>query len=309
MSKFGLFNIQSMEQQFQSLTIFDFQAKFPDDRACLSYLSELKWADGYICPKCGNTKYCGGDREFSRQCTKCRYICSPTSGTLFHKVKFPLLKAFYIVYYVSTNRKGISSTELSRKLGLRQKTCWLFKQKVMHGMKSSGKYKITGKAEVDETVVGGQEEGVRGRKNDKKKLVVFAIERMGKGVSRVYGRVIGKSSAKELGSFMKDTIEPDAQIKTDQWTGYKPLKKDFANLYQVPSGKKGGNFPDLHRVIMGFKGWLRGMHHQVENLQGYIDEYCYRFNRSNMKEGIFDNLLARMVKADPLPYKIYCLNA
>jgi hypothetical protein len=298
-----------MEQQFQSLTIVDFQARFPDDRACMQYLAELKWGDGYLCPKCGNTKYCGGDKEFSRQCTKCRHISSPTSGTLFHKVKFPLLKAFYIVYYVSTIRKGISSTELSRKLGLRQKTCWLFKQKVMHGMKSSGQFKITGKAEVDETVVGGQEEGVRGRENNKKKLVVFAIERKGKGVSRVYGKVIGKSSAKELGSFMKDTIEPDTEIKTDEWTGYKPLKKDFANLRQVPSGKKGDNFPDLHRVIMGFKGWLRGMHHRVENLQAYIDEYCYRFNRSNMKDGIFDNLLRRMVKTDPLPYKTYCLNA
>lgn len=243
-----------MEQEFKSLTIFDFQSRFPDDRACLWYLSELKWAAGYICPKCGNAKYCGGDREFSRQCTKCRYISSPTSGTLFHKVKFPLLKAFYIVYYVSTNRKGISSTELSRKLGLRQKTCWLFKQKVMRGMKSSGQFKISGKAEVDETVVGGQEEGVRGRENDKKKLVVFAIERKGKGISRVYGRVIGKSSAKELGSFIKDTIEPDTEIKTDQWSAYKPLKKEFGNLYQVPSGKKGKNFPDLHRVIMGFKG-------------------------------------------------------
>lgn len=298
-----------MEQLFQSLTIFDFQARFPDDRSCMQYLSGLKWADGYRCPKCGNAKYCAGDKEFSRQCTKCRHISSPTSGTLFHKVKFPLLKAFYIVYYVSTNRKGISSTELSRKLGLRQKTCWLFKQKVMRGMKSSGQFKITGKAEVDETVVGGQEEGVRGRENNKKKLVVFAIERKGKGVSRVYGKVIGKSSAKELGSFMKDTIEPGTEIKTDEWAGYKPLKKDFANLRQVPSGKKGDNFPDLHRVIMGFKGWLRGMHHRVENLQAYIDEYCYRFNRSNMKGGIFDNLLRRMINADPLPYKVYCLNA
>lgn len=309
MSNFGIFNIVTMEKQFQSLTIFEFQAKFPDDRSCLSYLSEFKWRDGYVCPKCGNTKYCGGEKEFSRQCTKCHYISSPTSGTLFHKVKFPLLKAFYIVYYVSTNRKGISSTELSRKLGLRQKTCWLFKQKVMRGMKSSGRFRISGKVEVDETVVGGQEEGVKGRKNNKKKLVVFAIERKGKGVSRVYGKVISRSSAKELGSFMKGTIEPDAEIKADEWTGYAPLKKDFVNLNQVSSGKKGENFPDMHRVIMGFKGWLRGMHHQVDHLQGYIDEYCYRFNRSNMKDGIFDNLLLRMVRSQPLPYKLYCLNA
>ena len=157
-----------MEKKFESLTILEFQTRFPDDRACLIYLSELKWEDGYTCSKCGNTRFCDGEKEFNRQCTKCRYISSPTSGTLFHKVKFSLLKAFYIVYYVSTNKKGVSSTELSRKLGLRQKTCWLFKHKVMNGMKSSGQFKISGMAEVDETVLGGQEEGVRGRKNKKK---------------------------------------------------------------------------------------------------------------------------------------------
>ncbi len=229
---------------------------------------------------------------------------SPTSGTLFHKVKFPLLQAFYIVYYVSTNKKGISSTELSRKLGLRQKTCWLFKQKVMHAMKSSGKNKMKGKVEVDETAVGGQEEGVVGRKNNKKKLVVFAIERQGKGISRLYGKVIKRSSANELGAFMKTNIEPTAYVKTDVWTGYKPLKKDFENLIQVPSGRKGENFPDLHRAIMGFKGWLRGMHHHAEHLQSYVNEYTYRFNRNNMKTGIFENLINKMMVSEPYTYKM-----
>lgn len=292
-----------MEQKFKSMTIFDFQARFPDERSCMSYLADLKWHNGYVCPKCGNKKYCAGVKEFDRQCTKCNHLDSPTRRTLFHKTKFPILKAFYIVYYVSTNKKGISSTELSRKLGLRQKTCWSFKQKVMRGMKSSGNFKITGNSEVDETVVGGQEEGVRGRKNGKKQLVVFAIERKGKGVNRVYGKVINKSSAKELGGFMKDVIQTDANIKTDEWLGYTPLKKDFIHLSQVKSGKKGENFPDLHRIIMGFKGWLRGMHHNVNYLQRYIDEYCYRFNRCHMKETIFDNLLLRMVKSAPFPQK------
>lgn len=295
--------IVKMENRFRSLTIFEFQERFPDEDSCYKYLIELKWGTGFVCPNCGHTNYCNGKRKFDRQCTRCHRISSPTSGTLFHQLKFSVLKAFYIVYYVSTSKKGISSTELSRKLGLRQKTCWKFKGKVMKAMESSGNHKIDGKAEVDETVVGGQEEGVVGRKNGKKKLVVFAIERNGKGVSRMYGKVIKQSSSKELGEFMKTTIGINAQIKTDKWRGYSPLVKDFKNLLQVDSGKKGGNFPDLHRCIMGFKGWLRGMHHQVENLQSYIDEYCYRFNRSNMKEGIFDNLLNRMVKADPFPYK------
>lgn len=292
-----------MDNKFKSLTIFEFQERFPNDDACYEYLVELKWKNGFICPHCGHTHYCKSKRKYDRQCTKCRRAISPTSQTLFHKLKFSILKAFYIVYYVSTSKKGISSTELSRKLGLRQKTCWSFKQKVMRAMSSSGKNKIESKAEVDETVVGGQEEGVRGRKNGKKKLVVFAIEKKGKGVSRIYGKVIPQSSSKELGAFMRSTIETTADIKTDKWRGYQPLKKEFVNLRQVESGKKGRNFPDLHRTIMSFKGWLRGMHHQVEHLQAYIDEYCYRFNRSVMTDGIFDNLLKRMVVAPPITYK------
>jgi len=293
-----------MELQFESLTIFEFQKRFPDDQVCMDYLAEVKWSLGFICPQCGHTKWCNGPKVHIRQCTKCNRLVSPTSGTLFHKVKFPLLKAFYIIYYVSTNKKGISSTELSRKLGLRQKTCWLFKQKVMHGMRSSGNNKIKGKAEVDETVVGGQEEGVVGRKNGKKKLVVFAIEKKGKGISRLYGKVIKQSSANELGAFMKANIETDTKIKTDSWSGYKPLKIDFVNLSHKPSGKKGENFPDLHRVIMGFKGWLRGMHHHTDHLQAYINEYTYRFNRRHMKGNIFDNLINRMMNASPATYKM-----
>jgi predicted RNA-binding Zn-ribbon protein involved in translation (DUF1610 family) len=293
-----------MERMFESLTIFEFQERFPDDKSCMDYLSDLQWAEGFVCPKCGNTRYCAGHKEHIRQCTKCNYLMSPTSGTLFHKVKFSLLKAFYIVYYVSTNKKGISSTELSRKLGLRQKTCWLFKQKAMRAMKSSGNNKMKGKVEVDETVVGGQEEGVVGRKNNKKRIVVFAIERQSKGISRLYGKVIKHSSANELGAFMKTNIESNAHIKTDVWTGYKPLKKDFENLIQVPSGKKGENFPDLHRAIMGFKGWLRGIHHHADHLQSYVNEYTNRFNRSNMKTGIFENLINKMMACNPYTYKM-----
>ncbi len=107
------------------------------------------------------------------------------------------------MYYVSTSKKGISTTELSSKLGLRQKTCWLFKQKVMVGMRSSENSLMEGNVEVDEIFIGGEEEGVVGRKKGKKRIVVFAIERKGKGISRIYGKVINLSSSKELGNFMK----------------------------------------------------------------------------------------------------------
>jgi hypothetical protein len=229
----------------------------------------------------------------------CRYVESPTAQTLFHKVKFDLLKAFYIVYFVSTNKKGITSTELSRKLNLRQKTCWGFKRKVMKAMESSENHPIEGDVEVDETVFGGQEENTKGRKNINKKLVVLAIEKKNKGVSRLYARVIPNASAEQLGGFMKAHIDPKAKITTDKWTGYIPLKADFENLTRVASGKKGSNFPELHRVVMNLKSWLRGVHHHVNDLQDYLNEYCYRFNRSFMKENIFDNLMKRMIEAEP----------
>ena len=288
-----------MEQRFRSLSLFEFRERFPDGESCLSHLADLKWAKGFKCLKCGHANHCNGGTPYSRQCTSCRYDESPTANTLFHKIKFNLLKGFYIVYFVSTNKKGITSTELARKLSLRQKTCWAFKRKVMKAMKSSGDHPITGTAEVDETVFGGQEEGVRGRKNGTKKLVVVGIEKKRKGISRLYARQISKADAVSLGGFMKDPIDKSAKVTTDQWTGYGPLAKTFENLVRIPSGKKGGNFYELHRAIMNLKGWLRGMHHHVEHLQDYLDEYCYRFNRSFMKEGIFDNLMARMVKAPP----------
>jgi hypothetical protein len=102
-----------------------------------------------------------------------------------------------------------------------------------------------------------------------------------------------------IGRFMKAHIDPKAKITTDKWTGYIPLKADFENLTRVASGKKGSNFPELHRVVMNLKSWLTGVHHHVNDLQDYLNEYCYRFNRSFMKENIFDNLMKRMIEAEP----------
>jgi hypothetical protein len=293
-----------MEQQFKSLSIFEFQERFPDEGSCDKYLADLKWFKGYRCGKCGHDHYCKGNSPEDRQCTRCRYVESASAGTLFHGCKFSFLKAFYIVYYVSTSKNGISSTELSRKLALRQKTCWLFKQKVMKAMESSGIFPMGGKVDVDETYVGGQDDQAIGRNEGRKKIVVVSIERKGKGVSRMYGRVIITASKKNLQGFMKDHISPEAYVRTDQWAGYKGLEKEFPNITREKSEKKGKNFADLHRCIMMFKAWLRGVHHSVKYLQSYIDEYTYRFNRHKMKEGIFENLMARMVRKAPYTYKM-----
>ena len=151
-----------------------------------------------------------------RKCNKCDHQESPTAGTLFHNMKFSMLKAFYIIYYVSTNKKGISSTELSRKLDLRQKTCWYFKRKIMESMKSSKKHPLKGIIEIDETFIGGKEKLKRGRSKGTKKQVVFIVETKGKGISRAYGKVIKNAGTKELRPFIQDHVCVEAKIKTDK---------------------------------------------------------------------------------------------
>ena len=120
----------------------------------------------------------------------------------------------------------------------------------------------------------------------------------------MYGRVIETASEKNLKKFMAEHIAKEAQVRTDKWTGYKGLESEFPKLVREKSEKKGKNFPQLHRSMMMFKAWLRGVHHSVHYLQAYIDEYTYRFNCHKMKEGIFENLMKRMITKPPFPYKI-----
>jgi len=108
----------------------EFQNLYADENSCLEYLSNLKWATGYKCEKCKNSNYSKGPVPFSRRCSKCSYIESATANTLFYRLKFPIIKAFYMVFLVS-NRNEITADELSEKLSLRRQTCWAFKRKVL----------------------------------------------------------------------------------------------------------------------------------------------------------------------------------
>lgn len=280
-----------------------FYNRFPDEESCYLYLAAIKWKAGYVCKRCSHTNYCTGRKPYSRRCTRCKYDESTTAGTMFDKCKFSLHLAFHIVFKLSTKKKGMSSVELSREFDLRRMTCWEFKLKVQQVMRSSKRFPLTGIVHVDEFSVGEYEEGKIGRSSEsKKRLVVVALEILEKGgVGRAYAKVIEHASGKEFKPFFKDYISCQAHVVTDEWKGYLPLTKDYPRLEQKPS-KKGGNFPELHIHIMNIQGWLRGIHHHCskEHLQGYLDEYHYRYNRRNHMDTIFDNLVSRMVKYEPI---------
>jgi hypothetical protein len=219
---------------------------------------------------------------------------------MFDKVKFSILKAFHIAFKIATKKKGMSSLELSHEFELRQKTCWEFKWKLQQAMESSLRYPLTGIVHVDEFWIGESEPNKPGRSNGKKKQVVLALEILEEGVGRAYAEVIENASSKELGRFLKRYVSNEANLISDGWRGYLPLKKHFGKLEQVASDN-GKNFINIHIHIMNIKGWLRGIHHHCSKnrLQGYLDEYHFRYNRREHMGTIFNLLLKRMMKNEP----------
>jgi len=283
---------------FEGLSIYDFQDQFGDDKSCIDALVKLKWPEEFKCRYCGYKKYCETKRYGERRCCSCKKPESATAQTLFHKIKFPIHKAFMMLYLISTNKKGISAAELERKIGVAKNTALLFKRKAMEAMGSQSVYKMDGDVEVDETSVGQKEIGKPGRSKGAKKLVVVAIQRAGKGIKKAYARQIPNAGVKQLKPFFEDHIDLNANIKTDGWRSYTRLKMTYKNLSQEKSNK-GKNFDVMHRFIMSFKAWLRGIHGSVRDLQKYLDEYCFRFNRNRSGGNIFNILLKRMVNYPP----------
>ena len=287
---------------FTGLIIYDFQSKFGDDKSCIDTLVKMKWSSGYSCRYCSYTNYCNTKRYGERRCCSCKKPESATAQTLFHKLKFPIHKAFMMMYLISTTKKGISAAELHRKMGVHKRTAHLFKRKVMAAMSSFNTYKMDGKVEVDETFVGGKEKVRRGRSKGTKRLVAVGIQKKGKGISRAYLREIKDAGVKQLQPFFLDHISKDAKITTDGWRSYTSLKKKSWDITQEKSNN-GKNFDCMHRFIMTFKAWLRGIFGSVRDLQPYMDEYVFKFNRNKMGGKIFNTILKRMVNYPPRTYK------
>ncbi len=123
----AIFNKELSEEQLSEL--------FSSDDLCLEFLASVKWEDGFVCRKCGNTNYCHGKTPYSRRCTKCKTEESAAAGTIFHNCKFPLHKAFYIAYNVCRGKEDLSTYEFARRLSIRQMTCWNFRKKITEAIR------------------------------------------------------------------------------------------------------------------------------------------------------------------------------
>ena len=296
-----------VEEYPRNLT--ELEANFSTDAACRAYLARLRWPDGFRCPRCGGNKS-WPVRGVLLECGRCGWQTSVTAGTIFQKTRTPLPVWFRAMWWVTTQKNGASALGLQRVLGLkRYETAWTMLHKLRRAMVRPGRDLLTGRIEVDESYIGGEEEGVLGRLNLKKALVVVAAQEDGPGIGRIRMRQIIDASAESLLPFIRDSVEPGSTIHTDGWLGYLPVER---NGYQHEVTFLKGNqktpselMPRVHRVFSLLKRWLLGTHQGAvsqKHLGYYLDEYTFRFNRRRSKSRgkLFFRLAQQAVAIDPV---------
>jgi transposase-like protein len=212
---------------------------------------------------------------------------------------------------VTTQKNGASALGLQRVLGLKSyETAWTWLHKFRRAMVRPGRDLLAGRVEVDECYVGGLEEGLPGRLNLKKALVVVAAQEDGPGIGRIRMRLILDASAESLMPFVRDSVVPGSVVHTDGWPGYLPLEKNgYAHDVTVLRGKKktpSELLPRVHQVISLLKRWLMGTHQGAvshKHLDYYLDEFTFRFNRrrSRSRGKLFFRLVQQAVAAEPIP--------
>ena len=295
-------------------SILEFQSRFSNEQACLGYLFDCRWPDGFVCPRCkGRTAWPIVSRRLW-ECAGCGYQASVTAGTVLHKTHTALHLWFWAAYLMTTGTPGISATQLQRQLGLtRRQTAWTMLHKLRRAMVNPERTLLTGEVEVDECQVGGREAGRRGGRNltAKAALVAVAVEVRGNGSGRLRMKVIPDASGKTLGSFVAETVAAGAIVHTDGWQGYVPLTKNGYDHRprSARAAKKVGDpdpiLPRVHRAISNFKTWLRGTHRSVSNehLQVYMDEFAFGYNRRGTPMAAFQTLLGLGTQQAPTTYR------
>ena len=274
-------------------TLHQMLRHFPDEESCYSYLQKIFWKDGPVSPfdrkssvyKCATGKY------------KCRHsnkYFTLLTGTIFEGTKVSLHSWFLAIWFITNTKKGISSHQLSRDIGVTQKTAWFMLQRIRYVLKhKTFKKKMEGIVEADETYVGGKEKNkhwdkktgdTKGRSTTVK-IPVFGLLQKG---GEVFAKVVEGTGKKTIEPIITKMVAKGATMMTDEWWAYKELYKRYDHQI-VNHGKRqyaeGEKYTNTLKGFWGlFKRCIIGIYHQVsqKHLQRYVDESVFRYNKRKL---------------------------
>ena len=233
-----------------------------------------------------------------------------TAGTIFQDSRLPLRVWFRAMWYVTNQKNGVSALGLQRALGIRSyQTAWAWLHKLRRAMVRPGRDRLRGMVEVDETYIGGERPGKRGRGAEGKVLVVVAVEFDQNVLGRIRLVMAPDASGKSLRDAVQVLVTPGSSVCTDGWKGYNGLMNcDYAHRVVREAESLGEDLlPHCHQVVSLLKRWLLGTHQGAvspKHLGYYLDEFTFRFNRrkSASRGKLFFRLVQQAVQIGPQPY-------
>lgn len=287
----------------------EFDHRFHSEQACVDYLFQLRWPDGFVCSCCGHAEYWTTSRGLYL-CRQCRHQQSVTAGTIFHGTRKPMKLWLKALWWFSTSKTSVNASALKDLLGFGSyQTAWCWLQKLRTCTVLTDRTKLSGNIEVDEFYLGGERSGQRGRGAEHKSKVAVAVERQGRKLGRLRLQVIECCSAEELTSFAKANIELGSQITTDGWTGYSSFQSEgyeHKTIIQSKVEDKKSVLPGVHLVTSLFKRVILGTFQgrfDPQYLQRYLDEYVFRFNRRTCRSigKRFWRIMQQATHSPPVP--------
>ncbi len=290
-----------MKQVVNLSNILDVVKQFPTDESCHLHFQEMRWGGSPVCVHCGKSRkiYQMKDKRILK-CADCRRQFTARIGTIFEDSALPLQKWFMAIWLLMAHKKGVSSVQLGKDIGVTQKTAWFMLHRIRYAMrtKNFSNKPLKGTVEVDETFVGGKqrEKGIEHRM-DNKTIVFGMVERGG----RVMAEVVTSANGRKLKGIIRKNVTTGSNLMSDEWRAYRGLGKEYDHetvnhsKYEYVRG-------DVHtNTIEGFWSLLKrgiiGIYHQVsrKHLDKYVDEFEYRYNTKEMKDSVrFSNGIKRL---------------
>lgn len=282
-----------------TISTFQLFAAFPDEETARAYLESRLWAGGVKCPECKGKERITARKNGYYRCNPCKLDFTIRTGTIFERSHVPLHKWVYAMYLVVTSRKGISSLQLSKEIGVTQKSAWFMLQRLREACSQNGD-KLRGIVEIDETFIGGLERNKheadklrRGRGSVGKTPVLGMRERGG----RVKAMPLSGTTQEEIQNAIHRNVEVGSTLCTDEHAAYNDLGGLFfkhervnhsANEYVRGMASTNG----IESVWAVLKRGLTGTFHNVsvKHIGRYVDEFTFRLNEGNVKRHTLDRL-------------------